>query len=226
MKHDSSSSLPEVESSGVSGLFSRLTSLITSRTLESLDESVLNNFNLQVGTVASRIDMWRQRLEDERSVVSDSRSVDIGSSSRSLSANQPHTFIADETRHLLQLVKDLATSVFGRFSWGFLGMEDRLTVLLEMGSHMVYPAVEIVMMNTWRLLDILDLHDNDTDKSGRMHSVVEAINNALNAIRSLIQLGHAYKNAHEPSDSEYTAEDSRSLLERSLASLDIKNNDI
>jgi len=110
------SPLPEVESSGVSGLFSRLNSLITSRTLESLDESVLNNFNLQVGTVASRIDMWRQRLEDERSVMSDSRSADIRSSSRSLPVNQPHTFITDEIRHLLQLVKGLATSVFGRFS--------------------------------------------------------------------------------------------------------------
>jgi len=98
-------------------------------------------------------------------------------------------------------------------------------VLLEMGSHMVFPAAEILMMNTWRLLrEILDLHDNDTDKNGTMHSVVEAMNNAVNAIRSLIQLGNAYKNAHEPSDSEYTAEDSRSQLERSLASLDIKNN--
>lgn len=222
-----SSSPPEVQSSGVSRLFSRLTSLITSRTLDSLDESVLNNFNLQVGTVASRIDMWRQRLEDERSVMSDSRSVDIGSSSRSTPVTQPPTFITDEIHRLLQLVKGLANSVFGRFSWGFLGMEDRLMVLLEMGSHMVYPAAEILMMNIWRLLrEILDLHDTDIEKSGRMHSVVEALNNALNAIRSLIQLGNAYRNAHERSDSEYTGEDSRSLLERSLASLDIKHSDI
>jgi len=100
-------------------------------------------------------------------------------------------------------------------------------VLMEMGSHMVFPAAEILMMNIWRLLrEILDLQGNDIDKNGRMNSVVEAITNALNAIRSLIQLGNAYKNAHEPSDSEYTAGDSISQLERSLASLDIKNNDM
>lgn len=116
--HDLGNSRPhsEVQSSGVSRLFSRLTSLITSRTLDSLDERVLNNFNLQVGTVASRIDMWRKRLEDERSVVSDSHSLDMGSSFRSTQVNQPHTFITKEIHHLLQLVEDLANSVFGRFS--------------------------------------------------------------------------------------------------------------
>jgi len=96
-----------------------------------------------------------------------------------------------------------------------------------MGSHMVFPAAEMLMMTIWRLLrEILDLHGTDIDKNGRMNSVVEAVTNALNAIRSLIQLGNAYKNAHEPSDSEYTAVDSRSQLERSLASLDIKNDDM
>jgi len=49
--------LPAVESSGVSGLVTRLTSLLSSRTLGLLDEEVLNNFNLEVGTVASRVDM-------------------------------------------------------------------------------------------------------------------------------------------------------------------------
>jgi len=97
-------------------------------------------------------------------------------------------------------------------------------VLLEMGSHMVYPAAEILMTNIWRLFrEFLELFD--TDKSSRIHSVVEAIENALNAISSLIQLGKAYKNAHEPFDSEYT-EDSRSMLERSVASLDTKHNPI
>jgi len=95
------SPVPKVESSLISGLFSSLMSRIASRTFESLDESVLNKFNLQVGTIASRIDMWRQRLEDERSVMSDARSVDIGSSSLASPVNQPHPFITDETRHLL-----------------------------------------------------------------------------------------------------------------------------
>jgi len=47
---------------GISGLFSRLTSFVSSRTLETLDEQVLNNFNLEVGTVASRVEMWRHKL--------------------------------------------------------------------------------------------------------------------------------------------------------------------
>jgi len=171
--------------------------------------------------------MWRRSLEDERSVVSDSRSVEMASSARSAPVNQPHNFITNEILHLLRLVKDLANSVFGSFSEGFLGMEDKLMVLLEIGSHMVYPAAEILVMNTWRLFrELLELHDTDTEKRGRMHSVVQAVNNALDAIRSLIQLGKAYQNSHEPSDSEYTREDSRSMLERSLASLDIKQSDV
>jgi len=214
------------QASGVFGLFSRLTSIISSRPLNSLDEGVLNNFNMEVGTVASMVDMWRQRLEDERtnSVRSNSRSRDIGSSPRSTSANQNHNFIKDEIHHLIALVRDLANSLIGSFGSGLLGIEEKLMVLLEMGSHMVYPVAEVLIVNIWRMLrEILDLHGDDTGKSAGMYSIVEAISNAFYAIRSLIHLENAYRNAHEPSDSDYTGEDSRSLLERSLANLDLKH---
>jgi len=62
------------------------------------------------------------------------------------------------------------------------------------------------------LRKLLDLNEDDSEKSSRVHSLAEVINNAFYAIRSLVHLGKAYRNAHESSDSEYTNEDSRSLL--------------
>merc|ERR1719494_577606 len=113
-----SSSAAAAQASGVFGLFSRLTSIISSRPLYGLDEGVLNNFNMEVGTVASRVDMWRQRLEAERtnSVRSNSRSADLGSSPRATPANQSYTLITDEIHHLIQITRDLTNSLFGRFS--------------------------------------------------------------------------------------------------------------
>jgi len=207
--------LPDIEGPGVLGLKSRLASLIRSRSLDSLDEEYLNNFNLEVASVSSRVDMWRQRLEDERthSVRSHSHSEDIGSAPRSASYMQVHSVIADEIHNLIQLIRDLMHLLFGRFSWGLLGMEDRLIALLERGSHLVSPAAETLLMSIWRMLrKLLDLNEDDREKSSRVHSVAEVINDAFYAIRSLVHLGKAYRNAHESSDSEYTKEDSRSLL--------------
>jgi len=70
--------------------------------------------------------------------------------------------------------------------------------------------------------EFLDMSWDDTEKTGGLHSVVEAINNAFYAIRSLIHIGYAYRNVHEPSDSEYTGENSRSLHARSLAFAEIQ----
>jgi len=219
--------LPEVpENSGISGLLFRLNSLISSRPLDSFDEEVLNNFNLKVGTAASRIDMWRQRLEDEKtnSVRSHSRSADIGSSPRFTPSRQAHSFISGEIQHLIQLTRNLTNSLFGSFGSGLLGIEDRLIDLLEKSSHVVFPVAEILITNIWRMLRlILDMHKDDTEKRGGVYSVAEAINNAFSAIISLIHLGKAYRNAHESSDSEYTTEDSRSLVTGSLANLDMKD---
>lgn len=68
-------------------------------------------------------------------------------------------------------------------------------------------------MYMWGMLrNLLDLNEDDTEKSGSVYSVAEVINNAFYMIRSLIHLGKAYRKAHESSDSEYTHEDSRSLL--------------
>jgi len=213
---------------GVLGLISRFTSILRLR--NPLDEGVLNNFNMEVGTVASRVDMWRQRLEEERtnSIRSYSRSIEAASphrSSRSIPANpETHAFITGEIYHLLQLTKGLASSLSGTFtSWGWLGIEDKLMVLLEMGSNMVFPVAEILVMNIFRMLrEILDLHGDDTEKNGGISSIIEAINNAFYAIRSLIHLGKAYQNAYERSDSDYTGEDSRSALARSLSNFDQK----
>jgi len=91
------------QASGVFGLFSRLTSIISSGLHNYLDEEVLNIFNMEVGTVASMVEIWRQRLDDERtnSVQSNYRLQDIGSSPRFTSANQNHNFIKDEIHHLI-----------------------------------------------------------------------------------------------------------------------------
>lgn len=131
--------LPAIEGPGVSGLMSRLASLIRSRSLDSLDDEVLNKFNLEVATAASRLDMWRQRLEDERtsSVRSHSHSLDSGSAQHSTSSREVQSIIAGEINNLIQLIRELMNLLFGRFSWGLLGMEDRIMVLLERGSHLV-----------------------------------------------------------------------------------------
>jgi len=206
-------------------LLSRLTSIIRPSPLNCIDEEVLNKFNLEVGTVASRVDLWRQRLEDERTntVRYNSCSVEIGSSPGSTPPNQTHTFIRDEINHLVTQVRDLASLLLGSFGLGLLGMEEKLMVLLEMGSNMVYPVAENLIVHIWRMLrEILDLHEDDTDKSGRIFLVIDAISNAFDAIRSLIHLGKAYSDAHEPSDSDYTGENSRLLLERSFTNFDLK----
>lgn len=76
-------------------------------------------------------------------------------------------------------------------------------------------------MSIWRMLrEIFDQGD-DTEKGG-LSPVVDAINNAFYAIRSLIHLGKAYQNAHEQSDSDYTGDDSRSAIIRSLSNFDQK----
>jgi len=210
---------------GVLGFISRFTSILRLR--NPLDEGVLNNFNMEVGTVASRVDMWRQRLEEERtnSIRSHSRSIEAASPHRSTPASpETHAFITGEIYHLLQLTKDLASSLSGRFtSWGWLGIEDKLMVLLQMGSNMVFPVAEILIMNIFRMLrELLDMQGDDTEKNGGISSIIEAINNAFYAIRSLIHLGKAYQNAYERSDSDYTGEDSRSALARSLSNFDQK----
>jgi len=77
-------------------------------------------------------------------------------------------------------------------------------VLQEMDAHMVYPLAEILIVNIWGMLqEILDLHEDDTGKSGGICSVIEAISNGFYAIRSIIHLGNAYRNVLEPSDSDY-----------------------
>jgi len=215
-----------IQGSGVLNLIPRLSSHLNSRPFNTLDdEDVLSTFNMEVGTVASRVDMWRQRLDDERteSVRSQSRSTDIGSSPPLTPANQVHSFIAEEIHDLIQLIKDLTNSLSGSFTWGILGIEDKLMALLDRGSHMGFPLADFLVINIWHLLRaILDLREDDAGKGGRMNSVVGAINHAFYAIRSLINLGKAYSNGHESSDSEYTAEDLRSLLARSITNSDIK----
>jgi len=214
----------EPTASGVFGLLSRLTSLMGSRSLGPLDEQVLNNFNLEVGTVTSRVDMWRQKLDDERSLRSQTRSVEIASTNQTTANGQAYAFISGEIQYLVQLTSNLTQSLFGGFSWGILGgMEGRLITLLEMGSNIVFPVAEVMIMHIWRMLrEILDLHWDDTEKVGGLRSVVEAINNAFYAIRSLIHLGYAYRNAREPSDREYIGDETRSLLDGSLANFDQK----
>jgi len=103
-------------------------------------------------------------------------------------------------------------SLFGRFSWGLRGIENKLMQLLELGSHMVFPVAEILIMNIWRILnETFYLYEDDTEK---ISLVSEALKNAFYAIRSLIHLGSAWRKANEPSDSEYTGEDSKSQLDR------------
>jgi len=179
--------LPVIEGPRVIRLMSRLTSFISSQSLDSLDEEALNNFNLEVGTVASRVDMWRQRLEDERT-----NSVRSHSPSGDTQSSLANYFITNEIRSLIVLTRDLTNSLFGRFSWGLLGMEGRLMLLLERGSDIVFPAAEVLIMNIWRMLKkLLDLDEDDSEKSSRVQSAAEAINNAFYAIRSLIHLGKA-----------------------------------
>jgi len=110
--------LPVNEGPRAIRLLSRLTSFISSRSLDSLDEEALNNFNLEVGTVASRVDMWRQRLEEERthSVRSPPPSGDTQSSVGYTPSNQANYFITNEIRNLIILTRDLTNSLFGRFS--------------------------------------------------------------------------------------------------------------
>jgi len=110
--------LPVIEVPRAIRLMSRLTSFISSRSLDSLDEEALNNFNLEVGTVASRVDMWRQRLEEERthSVRSHPPSGDSQSSLGYTPSNQANYFITNEIRNLVVLTRDLTNSLFGRFS--------------------------------------------------------------------------------------------------------------
>jgi len=64
------------------------------------------------------------------------------------------------------------------------------------------------------LSNILDVHEDDTNKSGVIYLGIGAINNVFYAIRSLVHIGKAFSSAHEPSDSFYTADNSRSLMER------------
>jgi len=214
---------PPDQGSSIFSLLSRVTHLISSPTLEPLDEQVLNDFNMEVGTIASRVDMWRQKLEDERSTSNQSNSLpDDDSPSNSSSDNWAYSFISDEIQHLLQMMGNLTNSLFGGSSWGLFGIEERLVVLLQMGSKMVFPVIEVLVMNIWRMLrELLTLQGDDTEKVGGLCSVIDAINNAFHAIRSLIHLGNAYRNAQEPSDSEYTG-DARSVLAHSLGSLNLQ----
>jgi len=211
---------------GVLGMISRLTSIISPRAPNPLDVGVLNNLNMEVGTVASRIDRWTQRLEEEmtNSVRSHSPSFDGASTRRSTPNSLTNDFITGEIHNLVQLIRNLVTSLSGRFtSLGWLGIEDKLMLLLDMGSSILFPVAETLMLNIWRMLRwILALQRDDPEKSDGISSIIETINNAFYVLRSLIHLGKAYQDAHERSDSDYTGEDSRSIFARSLSNLDQK----
>jgi len=177
------------------GLQACLISLLSSRSVYYLDEEVLNNSNAKADAVASRVDLWRQRFEDERrnSFRFPSLSAVSVSSTRFITLGIAHSFVTSEIDGLIPLIRDFFSKpMFARFSWVQHGVLERLKVLLLRGScRLVFPVSRYLMMNIWRTL-----REDDT-KGGGLCTVAEAFNNAFSALRSLIHLGKAYRNAHE-----------------------------
>jgi len=195
------------QTSGVLRFMSRLSSFMRYRSSKKLDEEMLNRFTQEVGIVSSRVDMWRQRLAEECSSLSYPGSVDYSPPDPSFSAKF-YAFICREIQRLVQLTSDLATSIFGTFIWGLSEIEDNLGVLLQMGSRIIYPAIDFLVNSIWRILkELVDLWREDRGKTNALHLAVEALNNSFFAIQSLIHLGYAYQSMYEPSDREYTVED-------------------
>jgi len=193
--------------SGIFGTLIRLTSLITRPSITQLDEQVLNEFNREVGIVSSRVDRWRQKLLEEEwsnSGISHSPSMDS-----SVHTTQFYIFICIEIQRLVRLIRNLTTILFSGLSWLLAGVWSRLMELLQIGSRVVFPVADVLVMSIWRILR--EFVEYDTEKTNGLTTAVEAINNAFFAIRSLIHLGYAYRNMHGLSDSEYTGDETRSV---------------
>jgi len=194
------------QSGGILRLMSRLSSLMRYRSSKKLDEETLKRFTQEVGIVASRVNMWRQRLAEECSTLSYPGSVDYSPPDTSFTAKF-YAFICREIQHLVKLTTDLATSIFGTFIWGLSEIEDNLRVLLQMGPRIIYPAIVFLVNSIWRILrELVDLWREDGGKTNALHLAVEALNNSFIAIQSLIHLGYAYQSMYEPSDRESTVE--------------------
>jgi len=202
------------QKSVILGLMSRLSSFVRYRSSKKLDAEMLNRFTQEVGIVSSRVDLWRQKLLEECSTVSYPGSVDYSTREASFNA-EFWAFIWREIQHLVQLTTDLATSIFGTLTTGLSEIEDNLFVLLQMGSGIIYPAVDFLVNSIWRLLrEWVDLWREDRGKSSALRLAIESLINVLIAIQSLIHLGYAYQNMCEPFDREYTVKDLGGLVAR------------
>jgi len=65
----------------------------------------------------------------------------------------------------------------------------------------LFPTIENVLLAVWSMLkDFWELQEADSSMS---YSIVDVINNAFDVVRSLIHLGHAWRNSHGLSDPLY-----------------------
>jgi len=206
----------KIHGRGVITWISRLKSLVSKRSPMRLNEHLLNEFNMEVGIVSSRIDMWRYRLENEQLhsnenlVPSDVSSPDVPSTYWAL--------IYAEVQHLVQLTISMITSLFDGMLWLLSELEKSLLMLFQLGSSVVFPMFDDMVVNIWRyLIAFLDLRRDDWEKTFGLGLVLDSISNAFFAIRSLLHLGYAYRNIHGITDSVYTGDDSRSQVDRQPA---------
>lgn len=194
---------------GVLGLMSNLLSLVGYRQYARLDEAMLKRFNQEVGIVSSRVDMWRKKLEEESSA-----SYPHSVSPEDPFSTQLYAFIYREIQHLVQLTTQLATTIFGALTWVLSGLEANLFLLLQTGSRIIYPAVDMLIITMWRILEMLvDLWREEDGKNNVVHLAIEAINNAFISVRSLIHLGYTYQAIFGPYEREYNVEDSRTRVD-------------
>lgn len=213
--------IQEVGGSRVFGFLSLLKSYVITRSPKKLDEQALNDFNMEVGIVSSRVEMWRYRLANERST-----STKSPPRSRNSSPEVSDTYwilIYRAIENLVQLIIKLVNSLFDGMIWLLSEMENRLLMLLKLGSHVVFPVFDVLVVSIWSLLtEFMDSYRDETEKSCGLPAVVEAMSNAFFAIRSLLRLGYAYRSNQAHADWEYTGDDSRPKVDCSPAGNIIK----
>lgn len=86
----------------------------------------------------------------------------------------------------------------------FSNLEGQLLRTLQVGAVNLFPVIENALLAVWSMLkDFLELQEAESRMS---YSVVDVIHNAFDVIRSLIHLGHAWRNSYGTLDPLYVGD--------------------
>jgi len=169
----------------------------------------VSKFQAQMKLIASAVVIWHQRLGYELSVKT--TSIDsIGTGSKPgewthTRSEHPLPLILHEFEQVCHQVNNITSGCWIR--WSFSNLERKLFRALLAGSSALFPVIENSLRSMWNFLkDLWEIQESDLEQP---YSVLDVVKNAFEALRSLINLGNAWRNSYGFSDPTYANERNR-----------------